>query len=123
MEQYTKTCKKFGHSSKAWTVFAEYHFKQGDAEAARQLLPRSLQSLEKRKRETTFIISLCAVIDSRCLDLKTISKFAQLEYKLGDAERGRTIYEGIVDSHKKRWDMWSIYVDMEATQGEIQSVR
>lgn len=105
VEQYTKTCKKFGHSSKAWTVFAEYHFKQGDAEAARQLLPRSLQSLEKRKH------------------LKTISKFAQLEYKLGDAERGRTIYEGIVDSHKKRWDMWSIYVDMEATQGEIQSVR
>jgi rRNA biogenesis protein RRP5 len=56
-------------------------------------------------------------------DLKTISKFAQLEYKLGDAERGKTIFEGIVDSHAKRWDLWSIYIDMEAGQGDIQSLR
>jgi len=55
--------------------------------------------------------------------LKTISKFAQLEYKLGDAERGKTIFEGIVDSHAKRWDLWSIYIDMEAGQGDIQSLR
>jgi len=55
--------------------------------------------------------------------LKTISKFAQLEYKLGDAERGKTIFEGIVDSHPKRWDLWSIYMDMEAGQGDIQSLR
>lgn len=56
-------------------------------------------------------------------DLKTISKFAQLEYKLGDPERGKTIFEGIVDSHPKRWDLWSIYLDMEAGQGDIQSLR
>jgi rRNA biogenesis protein RRP5 len=55
--------------------------------------------------------------------LKTISKFAQLEYKLGDAERGKTIFEGIVDSRAKRWDLWSIYIDMEAGQGDIQSLR
>src|ERR1700728_4697941 len=57
------------------------------------------------------------------LDLKTISKFAQLEYKLGDPERGKTIFEGIVDSHPKRWDLWSIYMDMEAGQGDIQNLR
>lgn len=57
------------------------------------------------------------------LDLKTICKFAQLEYKLGDPERGKTIFEGIVDSHPKRWDMWSIYIDMEAGQGDIMSLR
>lgn len=56
-------------------------------------------------------------------DLKTISKFAQLEYKLGDPERGKTIFEGIIDSHPKRWDSWSIYLDMEATQGDIASLR
>lgn len=57
------------------------------------------------------------------LDLKTISKFAQLEYKLGDHERGKTIFEGIVDSHPKRWDLWSIYIDMEAGEKDISSVR
>ena len=57
------------------------------------------------------------------LDLKTISKFAQLEYKLGDPERGKTIFEGIVDSQPKRFDLWSIYMDMEASQQNIQSLR
>lgn len=56
-------------------------------------------------------------------DLKTVSRFAQMEYKLGDPERGKTIFEGIVDSHPKRWDLWSIYMDMEAGQGNIQSLR
>ena len=59
----------------------------------------------------------------RPTDLKTISRFAQLEYKYGDPERGKTLFEGIVDSHPKRWDMWSVYVDMEATQGNIQASR
>ncbi|TCD61307.1 rRNA bioproteinsis protein rrp5 [Steccherinum ochraceum] len=104
-EQLNRTCKKFGQSSKVWTLFGEYHFKHGDLEAARKLLPRSLQSLEKRKH------------------LKTISKFAQLEYKLGDPERGKTIFEGIVDSHPKRWDLWSIYLDMETGQKDIASIR
>ncbi|KAI0066486.1 nucleic acid-binding protein [Artomyces pyxidatus] len=104
-EQYQKTCKKFSHSSKVWTLFGEYYLKRGELEEARKLLPRSLQSLEKRKH------------------LKTISKFAQLEYKFGDAERGKTIFEGIIDSHPKRWDLWSIYMDMEAGQKDIQSLR
>ena len=55
--------------------------------------------------------------------MKTICKFAQLEYKFGDPERGKTIFEGIVDSHPKRWDMWSIYMDMEVVQGDIVSLR
>ncbi|KAF8913041.1 hypothetical protein CPB84DRAFT_1760205 [Gymnopilus junonius] len=104
-EQYKKTCKKFGQSSKVWTLFGEFQLKRGNVEEARKLLPRSLQSLEKRKH------------------LKTISKFAQLEYKYGEPERGKTLFEGIVDSHPKRWDMWSVYMDMEGTQGNIQGLR
>ncbi|KZT35635.1 nucleic acid-binding protein [Sistotremastrum suecicum HHB10207 ss-3] len=104
-EQLRKTVKKFSKSSKAWTLFAEYYLRNGQAESARALLPRSLQSLEARKH------------------LKTISKFAQLEYKLGDSERGKTIFEGIVDSHPKRWDLWSVYIDMEAVTQNIQGIR
>ncbi|KAL6310100.1 U3 snoRNP-associated protein Rrp5 [Sparassis latifolia] len=104
-EQYKRTCKKFGQSSKAWTLFGEFYLKHDKLEEARKLMQRSLQSLEKRKH------------------LKTISKFAQLEYKFGDPERGKTVYEGIVDSHPKRWDLWSIYIDMEAAQGDIMNLR
>ncbi|KAK0246373.1 hypothetical protein EDD85DRAFT_966662 [Armillaria nabsnona] len=104
-DQYKRTCKKFGRSSKVWALFAEFYLRHDNIESSRNLLPRSLQSLEKRKH------------------LKTISKFAQLEYKMGDAERGKTLFEGIVDSHPKRWDIWSIYMDMEAGQRNIQSLR
>jgi rRNA biogenesis protein RRP5 len=56
-------------------------------------------------------------------DVKTISKFAQLEFKLGDAERGRTIFEGIMDSYPKRLDLWMVYIDMEAREGAAGATR
>ena len=120
-EQYKRTCRKFGQSSKVWTLSGEYYLRKGNVEEARKLLPRSLQSLEMRKREQTQ--RFMNIFSRRPTDLKTISRFAQLEYKYGDPERGKTLFEGIVDSHPKRWDMWSVYVDMEATQGNIQSSR
>jgi len=46
-----------------------------------------------------------------------------LEYKFGDVERGKTIFEGIVSTHPKRLDQWSIYIDQEAKLGAIDSVR
>ncbi|EJD51778.1 nucleic acid-binding protein [Auricularia subglabra TFB-10046 SS5] len=104
-EQFQKTCKKFGKSSKVWTEFGEFYLRHGKPEDARKLLSRCIQSLEKRKH------------------LKTISKFAQLEYKLGDPERGRTIFEGIVNSHPKRFDLWFVYLDMEAGQKNIGALR
>ncbi|KAF8755922.1 S1 RNA binding domain [Rhizoctonia solani] len=42
---------------------------------------------------------------------------------LGDPERGKTIFEGIVESHPKRNDLWSMYIDMEVSQGNAQSIR
>jgi rRNA biogenesis protein RRP5 len=46
-----------------------------------------------------------------------------MEYKLGDPERGKTIFQGIIDSHPKRWDLWSVFIDMEAGQRNTQSIR
>lgn len=56
-------------------------------------------------------------------DLKTITRFALLEYQLGDPERGKTIFEGIVDSHPKRFDLWVVYMDQEAKLGNIDALR
>lgn len=104
-EQFRKSCKKFGSSCKVWTLFAEHYFKRGMPEKARELLSKSLLSLEKRKH------------------LKVASKFAQLEYRMGDPERGRTLFEGIVDTHRKRLDLWNIYIDMETGQRDIHRIR
>ncbi|GAA5904744.1 Rrp5p [Sporobolomyces salmoneus] len=104
-EVFKKTVKKFSQSSKVWTLFGQYYLTHGRPNEARELLPRSLKSLEKRKH------------------VKTISKFAQLEFKLGDAERGRTIFEGIMDSYPKRLDLWFIYIDMEIKQRNVEGVR
>lgn len=42
---------------------------------------------------------------------------------MGSPERGRTVFEGIIDTHRKRLDLWSIYIDMEAGQKNIQGIR
>lgn len=103
-------------------MYAEFHLRRGDIEKARSLLPRSLQSLEKRKRSSSSTIPLLLELIA-LQDLKTISRFAQLEYKMAEPERGKTLFEGIIDSHPKRWDIWSIYMDMEAGQGNMATLR
>jgi rRNA biogenesis protein RRP5 len=46
-----------------------------------------------------------------------ISKFGMLEFKSGNPEQGRTMFEGIVTNYPKRMDIWAIYMDMEAKYG------
>lgn len=44
--------------------------------------------------------------------LDVISKFAQLEFKLGDVEKGKNLYESLLANHPKRTDIWLIYLSM-----------
>lgn len=46
-----------------------------------------------------------------------ISKFSQLEYKYGEAERGRTMFESLLSTYPKRVDIWSVYIDMVLKSG------
>ncbi|KAH8550174.1 hypothetical protein BGW37DRAFT_498267 [Umbelopsis sp. PMI_123] len=104
-ELWNLTVKKFSQSSKVWTLFGMFHLQQANVEGARELLQRSLQSLPKRKH------------------IKTIVKFAQMEFKHGEAERGRTIFEGVMSNYPKRVDLWSVYLDMEIRAGEQDIIR
>jgi hypothetical protein len=56
-------------------------------------------------------------------DSKTIEKFAILEFRHGDQERGRTIFEGLVDRYPKRLDIWNNYIDQVVRLADIQSCR
>jgi rRNA biogenesis protein RRP5 len=57
------------------------------------------------------------------LDVKNLTKYAQMEFKLGEPEKGRTIFEGILSTYSKRTDLWSIYCDMSIKAGDVDQVR
>jgi rRNA biogenesis protein RRP5 len=46
-----------------------------------------------------------------------------MEFKHGEPERGRTIFEGIVNSYPKRLDLWNVWLDKEMQQGDAEKVR
>ena len=46
------------------------------------------------------------------VDVEMINKFGKLEFKYGDRERAKTLYEKLLSSYPKRTDLWSIYIDM-----------
>ena len=94
-EIYQRILRRYKHCMSSWVNWATYHFEIKKAEQAREILNKSLKSLVPRKH------------------LKLLNKFAQLEYKYGNAERGRTIYETLLGNHPKRTDFWFVYIDME----------
>ena len=102
---YQTMIKKFRESSKVWCQCGLFYLKRNNISECRKILQRSLQSLAKRKH------------------IKTICKFAQMEFRYGEPERGRTIFEGIMSSYPKRVDLWSIYLDMEIRQGDQNLIR
>lgn len=74
---------------------------------ARALLPRALQSVPSlHHRHLT-------------------SKFGALEFHSpnGDAERGRTIFEGLLDSFPNRGDLWDMFINLEKGSDNVDNVR
>ena len=57
--------------------------------------------------------------------LDLTSKFAQLEFRSpnGDSERGRTVFEGLLNTFPKRLDLWNVLLDLEIKQGDKEQVR
>jgi len=58
----------------------------------------------------------------RAKHVEVISKFAQLEFRYGLAERGRTVFDGVLANYPKRIDVWSVYIDMELRQAEPEPI-
>lgn len=86
-----------------WANYANFLMTTLDKpDSARELLKRATQSLPTH--EHRHIITL----------------FGALEFKSpnGDIERGRTTFEGLVETYKKRWDIWDMYLDLELTKGK-----
>ena len=57
------------------------------------------------------------------IDVAIISKFAQFEFKYGDIERGRTMFESLLSSYPRRVDLWCVYLNMMIQTNDITTVR
>ncbi|KAF2723663.1 nucleic acid-binding protein [Polychaeton citri CBS 116435] len=93
--------KAFRASPEVWINFATFLMTQLDqAQRARALLPRALQSIPTGEHR------------------QLTAKFAALEFKSpnGDAERGRTVFEGLVDEYPKWSGGWDNWVDLEKSR-------
>ncbi|WFD36368.1 rRNA biogenesis protein rrp5 [Malassezia cuniculi] len=104
-ELFRKTVKKFGANTSAWIAWYQFYLRHGRPDDAHELVPRSLQSLERSKH------------------IKALAAYALAEYKQGDIERARTLFETLVSRHPKRLDLWWQYIDQEVHLENIESVR
>ena len=104
-EALKRFVKRFSGSPEVWAMSAEFYLKQGDSEAAREVFTRAVRSLDKSKH------------------IDMIVKMGVLEFKVGEAERGKTILEGLVGRFPKRLDVWAVYIDQLAKKEDIHGVR
>jgi rRNA biogenesis protein RRP5 len=104
-EMFEKMCKKFRSKKTVWISHFRYLLKSGRHEEAHNLWKRSIKSLPEYKH------------------VETMSKFAQLEYEHGSAERARTIFDALIDKHPKRMDLLFVYVDKEIKHGDVEHAR
>lgn len=60
---------------------------------------------------------------SSFVDVELINRFGQLEFRFGETERGRTMFESLLSTYWKRLDIWSVYVDLLTKAKEIEGAR
>ncbi|KAI0461667.1 hypothetical protein LJB42_004739 [Komagataella kurtzmanii] len=103
-EIYTVMTKKFGRNVTTWVSYGAFLLERGNPEEARQVLGRALKVLPKADH------------------IEVVRKFAQLEFAHGDAEQGRSLFEGLLADVPKRIDLWNVYIDQEIKINEKKKV-
>lgn len=101
---FAKMCKKFRSKKAVWLAHFKYLLKGTRHEEAHALLKRSLQSLPPYKH------------------VEVMNKFAQMEFELGSPERGRTIFNALLEKHPKL-DLLFVHIDKEVKNGDISKAR
>ncbi|XP_024014881.1 rRNA biogenesis protein RRP5 isoform X2 [Eutrema salsugineum] len=96
--------KKFKQSCKVWLRKVQSYLKQKE-EGIQSVVNRALLCLPRHKH------------------IKFISQTAILEFKCGVADRGRSLFEGVLREYPKRTDLWSVYLDQEIRLGEVDVIR
>ncbi|GLJ04920.1 hypothetical protein SUGI_0006550 [Cryptomeria japonica] len=85
---------------------------------------RNIQNLLKRGSDSTHMVLDSALLRlPRHKHIKFISQTAILEFKIGSAERARSLFEGVLRNYPKRTDLWSVYLDQEICRGDTSVIR
>ncbi|PIK58595.1 hypothetical protein BSL78_04501 [Apostichopus japonicus] len=102
---FTRDQERLRLEKSVWVQYGTFLMHHGKQDSAKNLLQRSFKSLAKKDH------------------IDVISKFAQLEYKVGEPEQGQTMFENVLSNYPKRTDIWSIYLDMVIKTGDMKNVR
>jgi rRNA biogenesis protein RRP5 len=89
-----------------WSAYLEFLIQMRDEPTKPNKLSEPKEVLQKALQALT-----------KDQHVNMISKFGMLEFKSGNPEAGRTMFEGIVTNYPKRMDIWAIYMDMESKHG------
>ncbi|NXN07557.1 RRP5 protein, partial [Indicator maculatus] len=104
-ELYHTMLKRFRQEKSVWLKYASFLLKQGQTEATHRLLERALKALPTKEH------------------VDVISRFAQLEFRFGDSEHAKALFESTLSSYPKRTDIWSIYMDIMIKHGSQKEIR
>ncbi|KAM4603795.1 protein RRP5 homolog isoform 1-T2 [Polymixia lowei] len=102
---YKTMAKRFRQNKAVWLSYGTFLLQQGQSDAASALLQRALKSLPSKE------------------SVDVIAKFAQLEFRYGDTERGRSMLDKVLTSYPKRTDLWSVFIDLMIKHGSQKDVR
>ncbi|XP_061625770.1 protein RRP5 homolog isoform X1 [Phyllopteryx taeniolatus] len=102
---YKSMVKRFRQNKAVWLCYGTFLLQQGQSDAASALLQRALKSVPSKE------------------SVDVIAKFSQLEFRYGNTEKGRTMFDKILTSYPKRTDLWSVFIDLMVKHGSQKEVR
>lgn len=102
---YFNMTKKFSQELSVWVKAGIFFFSHNMTKEGRHYLERALHSLHKKDH------------------VELINRFGQLEFRFGEMERGRTMFESLLSTYWQRMDIWSVYVDVLTKNKDIEGAR
>ncbi|VDK79654.1 unnamed protein product [Litomosoides sigmodontis] len=98
--------KRFRHDDlDVWFIYGQYLLETNRSDMARNLMKKAINCLPRKHH------------------VAILSRFAQLEFKFGDIEQSKTIFESILNSYPRKTDVWTIYIDLLIKAKKIEDAR
>lgn len=111
---YKELCKKHGYSVELWSRYLEYLLEMRQRkQSGKEFILNDLEFTSPKE-----ILGKARQALPETEHVSIVSKYGQLEFKYGQPEAGRAIFEGLVTNLPKRMDLWIIYMDMESKYGK-----
>uniref|UniRef100_T1IID0 S1 motif domain-containing protein n=1 Tax=Strigamia maritima TaxID=126957 RepID=T1IID0_STRMM len=102
---FTSLIKRYKKDERIWIDYVTFLMETQQFDLARVTLTRCAANLTSKQL------------------VEVTTKMGHLEFKIGDSERGRTIFENLLANHPKRSDLWSVFIDHEVSAGNIAAAR